>query len=242
MSGRKFEPSGLLAIEPRAFGMLLASEWKAPSNEEHGPITVVNVRGPLMHHEDPCSDSYDAIKARAAAAFSSSAMAVVLRIDSPGGLVSGCFDTMRELRRMAETARKPLYAYVDNACSAAYALACGCSKIFAAASGVVGSIGVIDTVLDVTELDARQGVKVAIVTSGARKADSNPHTPLTDSKLAATQARRQHFQAFWRRALGSSTGSPRSKKRSPWWRTEAPRLRQRQKSWTTKRQSPRSAR
>lgn len=183
-----FEPRGLLALEPRAFGMLIMPEWKAPENQELGAATVVSVRGPLMHHDDPCSDSYDAIKSRVAAALATQSRAVVLRIDSPGGLVSGCFDTVRELRRMAEAAGKPLYAYVENACSAAYALACACSKIFAAASGVVGSVGVIDTVIDVTEMDARQGVKLAIVTSGARKADSNPHTPLTDSKLAATQA------------------------------------------------------
>jgi ClpP class serine protease len=188
VSAQAFEPRGLLALEPRAFGMLLMPDFQPPANEERGPVTVVSVRGPLMHHADPCSDSYDAIKARVDAALQSSARAVLLRIDSPGGLVSGCFDTVRELRRMAEAARKPLYAYVENACSAAYALACACEKIFSAASGTVGSVGVIDTVLDVTELDARQGVKLAIITSGAHKADSNPHTPLTDSKLAAAQA------------------------------------------------------
>jgi signal peptide peptidase SppA len=187
MSGAKYAPIGLLALAPRAYGETFATPI-ALASEEHGAIAVVNVRGPLMHHADPCFDSYDAIRDRVALALASNAKAVVLRIDSPGGLVSGCFDTARDLRRMAETARKPLIAFAENACSAAYALACAAEMIYAAASGVVGSIGVIDTVVDVTALDAQQGVKFGIVTSGARKADSNPHTPLTDAKLAATQA------------------------------------------------------
>lgn len=187
MSGARYAPIGLLALAPRAYGETFAMPI-ALASEEHETIAVVNVRGPLMHHVDPCFDSYDAIRERVALALQSNAKAVVLRIDSPGGLVSGCFDTARDLRRMAEAAKKPLLAFAENACSAAYALACSAEMIYAAASGVVGSIGVIDTVVDVTALDAQQGVKFAIVTSGARKADSNPHTPLTDAKLAATQA------------------------------------------------------
>jgi capsid assembly protease len=160
----------------------------APTNEEHETIAIVNVRGPLMHHACPDFDSYDAIKERVAKALASPARAVVLRIDSPGGLVSGCFDAAVELRRMADRTGKHLIAYAEQATSASYALACSCSKIYASAAGSVGSIGVIDTVLDVTALDQAQGVRLAIVTSGARKADSNPHTPLSDAKLAATQA------------------------------------------------------
>jgi capsid assembly protease len=159
----------------------------APANEEHGAIAVVNVRGPLMHHACPEFDSYDAIKERVAKALTSPARAVVLRIDSPGGLVSGCFDAAVELRRMAARTGKRLVAYAEQATSASYALACGCAKIYASAAGSVGSIGVIDTVLDVTALDQAQGVRLEIVTSGARKADSNPHTALSEAKLAATQ-------------------------------------------------------
>lgn len=186
-SGTRYAPIGLLALAPRAYGELFAGP-AAPADEEQGLVAVVNVRGPLMHHADPCFDSYDAIKARVRGALASGARAVVLRIDSPGGLVSGCFDTVRELRAMAAAAGKPLIGYAEQASSAAYALLCACSRAYAAASGTVGSIGVIDTVIDVTAADAAQGVKVALVTSGARKADGNPHAPLTDAKLEATQA------------------------------------------------------
>lgn len=190
MSGQKFAPHGLLALAPWAYGAEFPPAVAHASEEPSATaqVAVVNVRGPLMHHVADCFDSYDAIKQRIALALQSSARAVVLRIDSPGGLVSGCFDTVREVRAMAVTARKPIYAFCENACSAAYAWACAASRIYAAASGGVGSIGVIDTVLDVTAQDAAMGVKVAIVTSGARKADSNPHTPLNDSKIAAAQA------------------------------------------------------
>jgi capsid assembly protease len=182
--------AGLLALSAGSLTALAAGAptAKPPGNEDRGEVAVVNVRGPLVHHVDGEFDSYDEIKERVALALQSDARAVVLRIDSPGGLVSGCFDTAVELRRMAARSGRRLIAYAEQATSAAYALACACEEIYASSSATVGSVGVIDTVLDVTSLDQAQGVKLALVTSGARKADSNPHTPLSDEKLAAAQA------------------------------------------------------
>jgi len=182
--------AGLLAFDAGWLASYALEGLGAPAltpNEDRGGVAVVNIRGPLMHHACPDFDSYDAIKERVAAALATQAQAVVLRIDSPGGLVSGCFDTATQLRRMAAKSGKRLFAYAEQATSASYALACGCARIYASAAGTVGSIGVIDTVLDVTALDQAQGVKLAVVTSGARKADSNPHTPLDGAKVAAAQ-------------------------------------------------------
>jgi hypothetical protein len=51
----------------------------------------------------------------------------------------------------------------------------------------VGSIGVIDTLAEQTAQDAMMGVRYAIVTSGARKADGNAHVAISEEALAATQ-------------------------------------------------------
>lgn len=191
----RFAPRGPLALEPRAFGLVLDA-WDDDDGEPcafqlvgDGKVALVEVVGPLMHHEEWWLDSYDAIKSRVAAALESEARCVLLSIDSPGGLVAGCFDTVSEIRALAAKAGKKLYAYADaQATSAGYALACAGERIFVPSTGVLGSIGVIDALLDATGADEQWGVKFTVITSGARKADGHPHTPTSAAAIAAAQA------------------------------------------------------
>lgn len=184
---KRFEKSGVLALEPQAFFGFF-DEAPEPENEETGAAIVVNVRGPLAHHAGGWCDSYDAIRQRVAEACAGRASVVVLRIDSPGGEASGCLDTARALRAMVSGAGKRLVAYVDgSACSAAYALACAAERIVASPSAAVGSIGMIASRVDATAADERWGLKWALVSSGARKADGNEHTAMSELELAALQ-------------------------------------------------------
>lgn len=179
-----------LALNPQAFGMIVF-EAEAPETRDAGNgVHVIDVRGPLMHHADPFCDSYDAIKSRVVAALDAGATTVVLSIDSPGGLVSGCFDTSDEIRAACDSRGATLVAYVDGqATSAAYALACVAEKIFVPSTGIVGSIGVIDGLIDATAQDAAIGLQYTLITSGARKSDGNPHAKTTDGAVVASQAR-----------------------------------------------------
>jgi signal peptide peptidase SppA len=187
---RKFAPRAPLALNPAAFGIeLLLGEPPERKVEHHGDVAVVEIVGPLMHHAEKFCDSYDAIKARVAEALASSAKCVLLSIDSPGGVVAGCFDCVSELRAMSAAAGKPLHAYVDaQATSAAYALCCAADKVWIPPAGIVGSIGVIDAVLDATAQDAFLGLAFTLVTSGERKSDGNPHTATTPEAVEAVQS------------------------------------------------------
>jgi len=152
-------------------------------------VAVVEVIGPLEHHAGGLFDSYDSIKERVKAALSSSASCVLLSIDSGGGLVAGLHDTVTELRALSTAAGKPIYCYVDSeACSAAYILACAADRIWVPPTAMVGSVGLIECLVDVTALDAAQGVQFHVLTSGARKADTNPHTAKNAEALGAKQA------------------------------------------------------
>lgn len=185
----KYEPrgKGALAISPEAFGFFFDVP-EPPKNERRDDVAIVAVRGPLMHHEDWLFDSYDAIGMRVLEALESAPRAIVLSIDSPGGLVSGCFEMAGQIREVCARAGIPLYAYVDGqATSAAYALACAAGHIAAPASAMIGSIGVLSELVDRTAAAAMFGAKVQLITSGARKADGHPMSPITDGALAATQ-------------------------------------------------------
>jgi len=182
-----FAPHAICAIDPRAWGMIFDAP-EAPANVRSGDVSIVSIRGPLMHHEDWLCDSYDAIKARVLEALAEKPGAVILSIDSPGGIVSGCFDTAAEIRDACAAAGIPLYAYVDGAAlSAGYALACAASRIAIPPTGAVGSIGIVDMMVDATAQDAAHGIRAEIVASGVRKSDGNPHAPITDDAIAAVR-------------------------------------------------------
>jgi ClpP class serine protease len=151
-------------------------------------VAIVRVCGPLDHHKSSEFDSYDALIERFHVACESPAQHVVLVVDSPGGQVSGLFETAGKMRDLAASAGKTLTAYVEGTCcSAAYALACVAGRIVTSSTGIVGSIGVLDTRVDLTGNDAAQGVKVALITSGERKADGHPHLALTPEELTDRQ-------------------------------------------------------
>lgn len=187
LTGRRYERTGVLAVDPMAFTMLFA---EAPSRDtvDMGGVPVVTIRGPLEHHAGMWCDSYDAILARASEALSGPSRGVVLRIDSPGGFVSGCMETARAIRALADGSGKTIVAYVDGqACSAAYALACVAHTVVVPQSATLGSIGVLMARTDASEALASAGVRLHLIKSGARKGDGTAEVPVSADELAAIQ-------------------------------------------------------
>lgn len=186
---RRWDRQGDLLMEPKAFFGLFDPMGGAPEVQTKGDAAIVTVRGPLDQFACFWWDSYEAIKARVAAACESAAGTIVLRIDSPGGVVHGCFETAREIRAMCASAGKKLLAYVDGqASSAAYALACAAERILVPETGCVGSVGVINTRLDCTAYNAKDGFAFLITASGARKADGNPNVAISPEEEATIRA------------------------------------------------------
>jgi len=203
----KYAPIGPQAILASAWGM--DYECLQPASYQlEGNVASVMVVGPLSHHGGYFGgDTYDAIEARVAAALESAADVVVLKLDSPGGEGEGCFECARKLRTMTAAKGKRLVAYVDEcAASAAYALACGASEIYLPASGRVGSVGVIQCAFDETAADAKNGLKVAVITSGARKADGNTHVALTPESQAEMQRNVDTLAALFFAHVAESRG------------------------------------
>lgn len=121
---------------------------------------------------------------------------IVLDVDSPGGMVSGCFDLADELFEARE--EKPTMAVVqEHAYSAGYALASSASEIVVARTGGVGSIGVLGTHVDMSEALKDRGLKFTFITAGEGKEDGRPELPLSDKAKAEMQKRvDSHYQIF----------------------------------------------
>lgn len=81
----------------------------------------------------------DIVAALAQASSDPAIKSVVLRVNSPGGTVSGLFDTLAAVQSFD----KPLSVQAEQACSAAYAIAAAAGKITATSVAAnIGSIGV----------------------------------------------------------------------------------------------------
>jgi ClpP class serine protease len=185
----RFAPHGLLALDPKAFGLefLIGRPDMSPSLVADGKAAVVRICGPLCF-SGFLFDTYDAIRGRVRSALASEASTVILAVDSPGGEVAGCFDCARGIRADANAAGKRLVVFVaSQACSAAYALAATADEIVVSDTAVIGSIGVIHEMQSVVRADAASGHDFAFVTSGSKKAYGNPHTPISEEALAETQ-------------------------------------------------------
>jgi hypothetical protein len=129
----RFQPNDVasLAIDVQSLGALFRIFEEPPPFERDGDDAVLTVRGPLTHHAG-WFDSYDSIRSRFDAAIASDAKRVVMRLDSPGGYVSGCFETARYIESKVKASGKKLVARIEGqATSAAYALACAADEIVA---------------------------------------------------------------------------------------------------------------
>lgn len=195
----------------------------APENERIGDVAVVYVRGALDHHKGFGEDNYESLRERVACALTGDMgedeepceppSAIVLRIDSPGGVVSGLNETVRALRSAFTEAGIPSVAFIDEmAASAAYALSCSCDEIIIPPSdtSIAGSVGVIACMFDQVAADKKAGINIITITSGARKADGHPHVPISDDAVSAERGRvNRSAKKFWRIVANARGLSPK---------------------------------
>ncbi len=119
--------------------------------------------------------------------------AILLDIDSPGGVAVGTSEMAELVRKI--TADKPVWAYVGrNCCSAAYWIASAATKIIAHKSALVGSIGVVSTVPVQENPDSDGYRQIEIVSSNAKNKRPDPRTPEgLDTIRAELDALEQEF-------------------------------------------------
>jgi protease IV len=117
----------------------------------------------------------------------SSARAVIVHIDSPGGTTSGSqqlYDALRALQ-----AKKPMVVVVDGlAASGAYIAALSCEHIIAQDTSLVGSIGVLFQFPNFTDILKTVGVKMEEIKSSPLKAAPNGFEPTSPEARAAIEA------------------------------------------------------
>ncbi len=94
--------------------------------------------------------------------------AVIINVDSPGGLATASDFLYSGVSRLA--ARKPVVVFVSGICaSGSYLASCPAARIVALPTAVIGSIGVISMRPILQDLLGRMGVHVEVTKSGRLK-------------------------------------------------------------------------
>jgi signal peptide peptidase SppA len=102
-----------------------------------------------------------------------SVKAIVLDVDSPGGMTTGIQELAAEIRAARGT--KPIVAVANyRAASAAYHLASQADELVASPSADVGSIGVFAAHEEVSGMQEKLGVKTTLIAEPAGKIAGNP--------------------------------------------------------------------
>ena len=120
----------------------------------------------------------------------SGSVALVLRINSPGGspVQAGIIvDEILRLRRAFP--HKPVYVVVDEICaSGGYYIAAAADKIYVNKASIVGSVGVLMDGFGFVGTMEKLGVERRLMTAGENKGFLDPFSPQSDKHKAHAQA------------------------------------------------------
>jgi protease-4 len=122
--------------------------------------------------------------------------AVVVRINSRGGTVTGSDMVHGELMRFRRETGRPVVALLGEvAASGGYYLACGADEILAHPTTITGSIGVITQTVQMGEALDRLGITADAIVSGPNKAMASPFGRPDPQHRALLQAMVDDFYA-----------------------------------------------
>jgi protease-4 len=135
----------------------------------------------------------------------SSAPAVIVHINSPGGTTAGSEQLYDALMRLK--AKKPMVVVVEGLCaSGGYIAALASDHIVAQQTALVGSIGVLFQFPNFTDLLKTVGVKVEDVKSSPLKAAPNGYEPTSPEARAALDALVKDSYAWFRTLVQNRRG------------------------------------
>jgi protease-4 len=140
--------------------------------------------------EDEGSGSADVVIPSLNKAFNDAeSVAVILRINSPGGSPVQAGIIVDEILRLKRNnPRKPVYVVVDEICaSGGYYIAAAADQIYVNKASIVGSVGVLMDGFGFTGTMDKLGVERRLLTAGENKGFLDPFSPQSDKHKAHAQ-------------------------------------------------------
>lgn len=177
-----------------------------------GAINVVTIAGTLVNNDSWVNrylgrTGYPEIRqALIQSAMDPEVEQILLDIKSGGGHVSGVTDTA-DLIKMIDTKVKPVKVFCDGMMgSAAYWIGSGAREIHIGQVAEVGSIGVLQVVMEQTKMLEMEGLKAHVIKSGELKAVGHPYESLTPAGRAELQSQVDYVGSLFTQAVAEGRG------------------------------------
>ncbi|MCA0242403.1 MAG: S49 family peptidase [Proteobacteria bacterium] len=174
-------------------GLVVAVVWGVVSQRQHATASakphtaLVEVRGEIAAGNEASAEQL--VSALKSAFEDSTAQAIVLRINSPGGspVQSGIIND--EIHRLKALHKKKVYAVVEEMCaSGAYYIAVAADEIYVDKASIVGSIGVLMDGFGFVGAMQKLGIERRLLTAGENKGMLDPFSPQNEQQTAYAQA------------------------------------------------------
>ena len=130
---------------------------------------------------------------------------ILIEVDSPGGSVAGIQECGQKIFN-ARSQKKVVGIANSVAASAGYWLLSQCSEVVVTPGGMVGSIGVYQMHVDMSQALEMAGQKVTLVSAGQNKTLGNEYEPLSDEGLKSFQKLVNGYYDSFIRAVAAGRG------------------------------------
>lgn len=156
---------------------LYALFGEKPSIIKSDAIGVIKIEG-LIYESEPILKLIEKWKSE------KNIKAVIIRIDSPGGVVGPSQEIYQGIKELREgKAKKVVVASLGSVgASGAYYIACGADRIIANPGSVTGSIGVIMEFFNFEKLYQWAKMENSVIKSGRYKDMGSPFRPMTEDE------------------------------------------------------------
>ena len=170
--------------------------WKTTVYQEGsgGKLALLKLEGVIMENNDSSmglTSTYNHryfLKQLEAAYADPSIKGIILQLNSPGGGVYESDEVYHRIMELKAQYKKPLVVYMSQqAASGAYYIAVAADRIYANRNTLTGSIGVIISTYNFSELAKKIGVQDVSFKSAANKDLLNPLRPITTEEQTILQ-------------------------------------------------------
>ena len=167
-------------------------------------IAIIDVDGMLLNQnfkgmeslgENPVALFHEKLNA---AARDPQIRGVLIRLNSPGGSVTACDLMRRDLVKFKESTGKPVVTSIlDIGAGGAYYLATASDTIFAHPTSIVGGVGVIINIFNLSDALEQQNIQPTPIRAGEHIDLGSPSAPLTkDGKLMLSEMANEFHERF----------------------------------------------
>ena len=174
---------------------MLGFQDSTPVSYTEDGIAIVSIVGPLCKGKgSPWCSNYASIMEGLSELIELPPAAVVLKIDSPGGMVDGLTPVVEAVNELAQKTLV-VASIAGGGLSAAYRIASQAGSIWASSDSEIGSIGTYWQMLDVSKAYADAGIRSVLLTTGPFKGVGAAGEAITADQEAFLQSKVNEWNA-----------------------------------------------